>query len=179
VAGLSGDDAWRARNEIYARNGYIFTTEKGRALARMLGSEYRAVTADQDAVSNAFNQYESANVEVLKKIERGGGAANPQPYTPAQPYTPPAPAAGMWLFADSSTRRLSRAELTGLNAAQLWRARNEIYARHGSIFSKPEGKALARSLGAAYTPRTASADAVEASFNKVEEANVKLIKSLE
>ena len=64
-------------------------------------------------------------------------------------------------------------------SGQLWRARNEIYARHGYVFSKEEGKALARSLGAAYTPRTRSMDTVEGGFNAVEEANVSLIKSLE
>jgi hypothetical protein len=183
VAGFSTDDLWRARNEIYARKGYIFASQRGKALTRLLGNDYRGVNGDQDAVSNSFNQYESANVDLLKKLELGGGAPAPaQPYAPAAlPFAPAAPAApaGLWLIPDSSTRRLTRADLRGYNAGQLWRARNEIYARHGYIFSKPEGKALARSLGSEYSPRTASADAVEASFSKVEEANVKLIKSLE
>ncbi len=183
VSALAVDDVWRARNEIYARNGYIFSSERGRALVRALGNAYTGTTADQDAISSSFNEYELANVDMLKKLETGGGGGNARPYTPGntQPYTPPAPPAqaSPWMYPDSSTRRLSRAELANLNAAQLWRARNEIYARHGYIFTKPEGKALARALGAEYTPRTGSADAVEGAFNKVEEANVKLIKSLE
>jgi hypothetical protein len=181
VAGFSTDDLWRARNEIFARNGYIFSSGKGRALVRLLGNAYSGTTSDQTAVSDAFNRFESANVEMLKKLELGGGApGQTKPYSPG-PYAPstPTPQVSPWLFADSSTRRLTRADLAGLNASQLWRARNEIYARKGYIFSKAEGKALARSLGSEYSPRTANADAVEASFNKVEQANVNLIKSLE
>lgn len=184
VAGFSTDDLWRARNEIYARNGYIFSSGKGQVLVRALGNAYRGTTTDQIAVSNSFNQYESANVDMLKKLELGGGAPGPVPgpYSPGPgPYTPATPPAqaSAWLFPDSSTRRLTKADLSGLNASQLWRARNEIYARKGYIFSKAEGKALARSLGSEYSPKTANADAVEASFNKVEQANVNLIKSLE
>ena len=177
VAGFSTEDLWRARNEIYARNGYIFASERGKALVRLLGNQYTGTNADQTSVSDTFNQYEAANVEMLKKLEIGGAppARGTQPYPPAVPEKKYSP----WLFADSSTRRLTRNELSGLSATQLWQARNEIYARRGYIFTKPEGKALARSLGAEYSPRTANADAVESSFNAVEEANVKLIKSLE
>src|SRR5882724_9069795 len=53
---------------------------------------------------------------------------------PAQtPSTPPpiANARGPWLFADSSSRYLSAAELSSLSPDDLWRARNEIFARNG------------------------------------------------
>jgi|GEM_PF-4901053 len=175
LLGLDADTLWRARNEIYARNGYIFASERGRSLASALGNHYQGTTTDQIAVSNAFNDYERVNVQTIKQLEGGAGGG----VAPPVRDRPPVPAAGPWLFADSSTRRITRAELSGLTKGQLWRARNEIYARRGYIFSKEEGKALARSLGAAYTPRTRSMETIEASFNAIEEANINLIKSLE
>jgi hypothetical protein len=69
LAGLSADDLWRARNEIYARNGYRFSSPKGLAFARSLGSHYNGVDADQDRVFNRMNRYEKANVTLIKSIE--------------------------------------------------------------------------------------------------------------
>jgi len=69
VARLSKDQLWRARNEIYARHGLIFTSENGRKLARSLGSDYRGTDPDQDRVYNRLNAIEQANVELLKQLE--------------------------------------------------------------------------------------------------------------
>ena len=178
LAGMSADDLWRARNEIYARKGYRFASERGRALTSLLGNEYRGTTSDQIAVSNSFNAVEQANVELIQQAEGGGGGA--------MPGRPPAPAprvnaggGGLWLIADSSTRRLARGELAGLTKAELWRARNEIYARHGLIFNSDRGRAFTRALGNAYVPFSSDPNKVEATFNAAEQANVDLIRSLE
>jgi len=168
LTGLDKDTLWRARNEIFARHGYIFSTDRGRALAASLGDTYRPVTSDQDAVSNSFNAVERANVELLKSLE------NSAPTTAASIGE-----SQVWLFPDSSSRRLAPAELVGLDRSTLWRARNEIYARHGLIFSTDKGRAFAKSLGGFYHPSTASPDAVERSFNPTERGNVDLLKSLE
>src|SRR5437773_10125462 len=45
-----------------------------------------------------------------------------------------APASGPWLFPDSSSRYLSATDLSNLSSADLWRARNEIFARTGYKF---------------------------------------------
>src|SRR5213079_2961712 len=105
----------------------------------------------------------------------------------AQQPPPPGPENGNqpqqaqspWMFADSSERRLARKELAGLSADQLWIARNEIYARHGLIFSSPKGKAYAAALGSLYRGLDADQDRVFKRMNKVEQDNVELIKSLE
>jgi hypothetical protein len=68
---LSSADLWRARNEIYARNGYKFSTASGIDLAKRLGHYYRGVDDDQDRVFNNMNQYEQANVTLIKSIEGG------------------------------------------------------------------------------------------------------------
>src|SRR5438552_9414860 len=49
------------------------------------------------------------------------------------------PAPGPWLFPDSSSRYLSAAELSTLSSEDLWRARNEIFARRGLKFTNPRG----------------------------------------
>jgi hypothetical protein len=86
---------------------------------------------------------------------------------------------GPWLLPDSSSRYLSQDELMGLNADQLWRARNEIYARNGYRFSSPKGLAFARSLGGYYRGVDPDDDRVFSRMNPYEQANVTLIKSLE
>ena len=86
---------------------------------------------------------------------------------------------GPWLLPDSSSRYLSQDELMRLNADQLWRARNEIYARNGYRFASPKGVAFARSLGADYRGVDPDDDRVFSRMNPYEQANVTLIRSLE
>lgn len=86
---------------------------------------------------------------------------------------------GLWLFPDSSSRYLSRGELLNLSADQLWRARNEIYARNGYRFSSPRGIAFGQSLGANYRGVDPDDDRVFNRMNPYEQANVSLIRSLE
>lgn len=104
-----------------------------------------------------------------------------EPRTSFPPYReePVMPAASPWLFSDSSTRYLSDNELSSLAKEDLWRARNEIYARKGYVFTTPRGKAFARSLGNYYRGAAPSMEAVERSFNKYEKANVDRIKAYE
>jgi hypothetical protein len=71
LSSLSSDDLWRARNEIFARNGYKFASPRGIAFARTLGDYYRGVDANQDRVFNSMNQYEKANVKLIQSIESG------------------------------------------------------------------------------------------------------------
>lgn len=107
--------------------------------------------------------------------ERRQSAPQPQPGAGPQPPQ----AQSVWLFPDSSSRALNRLELAPLDADLLWRARNEIYARNGLLFTTPRGKAFAAALGNAYHGVDADQDRVFARMNKVEQANVELIKSLE
>ena len=86
---------------------------------------------------------------------------------------------GPWLFPDSSSRYLSASELIGLGADQLWRARNEIYARNGYRFTSPKGVAFAQSLGSNYHGVDPDDDRVFNHMNPFEQANVTLIKSVE
>jgi hypothetical protein len=70
LSSLSSADLWRARNEIFARKGYKFSSPRGIAFTQTLGN-YRGVDDDQDRVFNDMNQYERANVTLIQSIERG------------------------------------------------------------------------------------------------------------
>lgn len=92
---------------------------------------------------------------------------------------PPSRRKGRWLFPDSSSRYLTRAELSKLGPDDLWRARNEIYAREGLIFSTPQGRAFAAWLGEDYRPRSGDQDWIFDRMNPYEQANVQLIREFE
>ena len=71
LSSLSSADLWRARNEIFARKGYKFSTPRGIAFAKRLGNHYRGVDDDQGRVFNNMNQYERANLTLIRAIENG------------------------------------------------------------------------------------------------------------
>lgn len=128
--------------------------------------------------------------EVQQDVEKGVGLVviyKLPSRDPEKDYPQPVPGPGsnppqaksVWLFPDSSSRALNRLELASLDADLLWRSRNEIYARNGLVFSTPRGKAFAAALGNACRGTDSDQNRVFARMNKVEQANVELIKSLE
>jgi len=90
-----------------------------------------------------------------------------------------APASGPWLFPDSSSRYLSATDLSSLSSADLWRARNEIFARKGYKFSTPRGIAFAQTLGNYYRGVDDNQGRVFSNMNQYERANVTLIRAIE
>ena len=90
-----------------------------------------------------------------------------------------APARGPWLFPDSSSRYLSATDLSSLSSADLWRARNEIFARKGYKFSSPRGIAFAQTLGNYYRGVDDNQSRVFNNMNQYERANVTLIRAIE
>jgi len=97
--------------------------------------------------------------------------------TIAQPSV--APARGPWLFPDSSSRYLTATDLSSLSSADLWRARNEIFARKGYKFSRPRGIAFAQTLGNYYRGVDDDQGRVFNNMNQYERANVTLIRAIE
>ena len=76
VSALSLQQLNYARNEIYARRGYIFQSQE---LRDYFGSKYwyyGTIPASQFSAA-VFNSYEQANIELLKKYEY---AINPNGY---------------------------------------------------------------------------------------------------
>lgn len=143
-----------------------------------------------------------ALIEGLKQGERIYGGDIPRPLLARAPQAPtpqgprqnaPAPVltsfrslnggrparVGPWVFPDSHARPLEPHEVQGLPKEALWRARNEIYLRHGFIFPTSEGQRFAAEFGPHYRPMTRSVDAVKRRLTPVEVANLRLISRYE
>ncbi|HRQ87794.1 MAG TPA: trypsin-like peptidase domain-containing protein [Bacteroidia bacterium] len=84
-----------------------------------------------------------------------------------------------WVFPESSQRPLSIAEVRGMPKDALWRARNEIYVRHGFVFPDDQGRRFAEQFGNAYRPRTPSVQDIQLQLSPVEVANLRLIADFE
>ena len=81
-----------------------------------------------------------------------------------------------YIIPDSDTRYLTRSELSGYSSDELAYIRNEIFARHGYIFEKSKYRNYFSSKSW-YEPD--SSFNYEYDLNKIEKANVDLIKSME
>jgi len=68
IAGLTVQEMCYARNEIYARRGYIFQSQE---LRDYFGAKswYHGTMTASEFTSAVFNEYEAANVEALKQFE--------------------------------------------------------------------------------------------------------------
>jgi hypothetical protein len=85
---------------------------------------------------------------------------------------------GGYILPDSSSRYLTAADLQGLSAAQLRLARNEIYARHGRMFTSPD--LISYFSGKSWYHGTIPADSFdESTLNTYERHNVTLIQEAE
>lgn len=160
-------ELWRARNEIYARHGYAFQSDKGKRYSSSLGKHYTNRGKSAAEVEATFNKTERYNIALILSYEKG----RPSPRKPK--------AGQGWIFADSSSRYLRQSEVATLDKAALWRARNEIFARNGYIFQSRKGKELADFLGPLYEARSSDMDAVYSAMNPVEQTNVLLLRRAE
>lgn len=86
---------------------------------------------------------------------------------------------GPWIFPDSHLRPLHPQEVAAIPHDDLWRARNEIYLRHGYIFPSAQGKRFAQEFSPQYRPTTPSADAIKARLTPIEIGNLQLIARYE
>ena len=84
-----------------------------------------------------------------------------------------------WQFSDLNTRYIRVEELRGLSSDELWRAKNELLARHGYIFKTPRGKSFAKSLGTHYKGTVLDVSIIYEQFNEYENANFDMIQKQE
>ena len=98
--------------------------------------------------------------------------------TPEPTPTPPAPTGGTYILPDSDSRMLTEADLENLGERELMRARNEIFARHGFIFTTQwiQGYFLTQGWYRGTTPANQFDSSV---FNSYERANIDLILRIE
>ncbi len=156
-------------NTIYARRGVEFLDKEIQAWADTQSWYQRVPGRNASGAESLFTDSERFNIELLA-VQRARASGKEKSDQPSK---------GAWIFIDSSQRRLTKADLAGLNADQLWRARNEIYARNGLIFSTPRGRAFVGTLGDQYRGTDNSQEGVFGRMNEIEKANVEMIKKLE
>ena len=141
-----------ARNEIFARQGFAFESPD-------LQSYFGGRTWYQPRGRNvALSQTEKANVDLIRQRETALGGEKVEKGV---------------VFMHSSVQRLTREEVQKLALPQRRLARNEIFARNGYIFNDPQ---LAAHFGKMswYRPIKSSVE-----LNPVEDANVRLLRSME
>ena len=173
-----------AKNEIYARHGYIFSSTE---LSDYFNSKnWYWGTVDASAFSpSLLNYVEIQNIESFQAQEQAqGGYATDQPgYSYSAVRSFPAQAAATvsesdYIFYDSALRYLTDADVSGMSLQQLCYARNEIYARRGYIFQSSE---LREYFGSKpwYSPTLPADSFSESVFNEFEAANIALLKQHE
>jgi hypothetical protein len=69
VRGLPPGILWRARNEIYVRQGFIFPNPEGQRFAAEFGHRYRPVTASVEEIQARLNPFEIANLRLIADYE--------------------------------------------------------------------------------------------------------------
>lgn len=116
-------------------------------------NESQSVSPEQDA--NSADQTEVLETE-------------PEPETDNSDY----------ILQDSGTRLLNEQDLAGLSKAELRKARNEIFARHGRKFKDSELQAYFDSQPW-YNGRIAPEDFKEDSVSEIEKRNAEFIQSFE
>jgi len=83
-----------------------------------------------------------------------------------------------WMFPDSSERLLTQADIEGLTQWELKVARNEIYARHGRLFTSKDLQAHFNACSW-YKGTIAPENFSDTMLNTTELANVKFLKNAE
>ncbi len=186
ISTLSAQELCFAKNEIYARRGYIFASTE--LSDYFNGKNWYWGTANASSFNpSVFNSIETANISLLQDKEFSlvpGGYVLDQPgytyqnigsyssgtVTPVQNSD--------YIFYDSAVRNLTGTEVAALSLQQLCYARNEIYARRGYIFQSQE---LRDYFGSKtwYNPTVPAESFSDSVFNSVEISNINLLKQYE
>ena len=170
VLRLSTRDAKLAKNEIYARRHRRFNDK---AIQEYFNKKswYSGTIAPSDFDEDVFNEYEKANVELLKKAENGTLTASTSSGTSSTDDE--------YIISDSSIRELTDSDLSGLSKSKLRIARNEIYARHHRKFDSADLQTYFNSKSW-YSGTIESSDFVDSAYlSDIEKKNIDLIKKYE
>ena len=154
VQPLTAEELWRARNEIYARRGYVFHTDRGRVFASSLGHSYKAKEPYQETVEKRFGKIERDNVEFLRQWQVS------------------------WVFSYSNNEQLSFKDVQSLTLEDLWRAEKEILARKGVVFKDRKSKEYAKNLGKFYSACMKATENINKLLNETERYNLTLLRSV-
>ncbi|PID58806.1 hypothetical protein CSB45_02060 [candidate division KSB3 bacterium] len=163
-ADLTGKTLWELslmRNEIFARSGYIFKTQE---LQKHFEQQAWYVPRHKDVtvVSALLSELEHDNINMIKRYEQTQQAEQLQHKIPGK-------------YPEASLKYLTDHDLENKSQEDLSIMRNEIFARHGHVFTRPHMKAYFENQSW-YVPRT---DDVYAQLSDIEKANIELIQHYE
>lgn len=187
ISGLSLQTVCYAKNEIYARRGWIFSSQE---LSEYFGSQgwYMGRLTPSEFSESIMNEYELTNAKLLQKREY---QLSPDGYQLDQPgYNFTAVYEDLYgvsysyqrdfgyVIPGSDLNYLRESDLYDLSAQELCYARNEIYARHGRKFNSTELTDYFNRKGwyYGYISPDEFSDSV---FNVYEKANVTLLLNYE
>ena len=122
-----------ARNEIFARNGRKFSDDEVRAYFESQ-SWYKGTIEPADFNESSLNKYEQTNIATIIEYEEEMGYRAKKN---DQGNSVNSSGSG-FLLPNSDRLYVTEQDLFGFDARQCSIARNEIYARHGRIFSDSE-----------------------------------------
>lgn len=172
IANFTKQDMMLARNEIFARHGRKFSDEDVRTYFEAQ-SWYKGTIEPGDFSMSAISDIEQKNIDFLKQYEDGLNGVSQQVGNAGSVTT-----YNGYMIPQSSARRLTYADISGLSKWQLSIARNEIYARNGRLFIDPDVQAYfnAQSWYYGYIP----AESFDGSaLSDTEKYNIEFIKSYE
>lgn len=166
---MSLQQLYLARNEVFARHGYDFSTP---LLQRYFASRswYRRQPGFK---SPSLSATEARNADLILAVEKanGGPFISPAKSLPGDGSQAAVPD----IFPYSSQQPLPRSILQGLSAQELSIARNEIFARHGFPFSSR----VLQSYFARKPYYRRNPGMTNPPLNSVEKQNVWLIRKIE
>lgn len=160
-----------ARNEIYARHGYIFQDS---TLKEYFCTKdwYQPTTLAKDFSDTVFTDTETINMDMIALYEDIAGGvylSSSNPYAHIKNYT-----YNGYLFPNSSSYLLSYQDIGWMNPAELIIARNEIFARNGYCFTDDDLMAYFLSCSW-YLPQVPPGRLDMVSLNSIERQNVNFL----
>lgn len=155
---LNSDQLFIARNEIFARHGYIFNDKK---LQNYFESQawYKPNPSAKGDTSDEIEKYNAKLIMDMEEVKLA--------------FKDPSSVTRQFVFNNSHIVKLTADQIERLSDLEILIARNEIYARHGYAFGIPELNSYFQSKGW-YIKSTN-----DVTLDQVEEYNVELIKAIE
>lgn len=172
IENFTKQDMMLARNEIFARHGRKFNDEDIRTYFEAQ-SWYNGTIAPEDFSTSVLSAVEQQNIDFIKQYEDGLNGVSQQVGSSGSVIT-----YNGYMIPQSSSRRLTYADIAGLSKWQLSIARNEIYARNGRMFSDPDIRAYFEAQSW-YYGYIAPENFTTSMLSATEQYNVEFIKSYE
>ena len=161
-------------------NGSVYSLRDSEAFIDSMYNRFYSsadIGKKDDSVTNAVTEYQEENIEAASTtIEPATEATTETTTETTTEATTEAPTdtESEYVFKNSSSSYISKADLSGFTADECRIARNEIYARHGRLFDDAELQAYFNSCSW-YSGYIAPADFSESVLNEYEKTNLETI----